>query len=127
MKYVIAVISLMSLSAGLAFAAPTKSNNPQIVANFTSGDHGIVGEPFLHQGTDTVMQAGQSGNFQQWFFGTSTEQGVHGDHSVWMSVGTSTQCPNDGILVINANQNWGSYLQPGNYCVRTNDFRPTNP
>lgn len=117
---------LMLVGVAPVFAAPFNAeNNPQIVANFPTGDHGVVGESDTHNGADVVMRAGDSGNFQQWFYGTSTENGgiIEGDHSVWMHVGSSTTCPNDDWdLVVNANQSWGDYLEPGNYCVHTNDF-----
>lgn len=127
------VISLFAFAAMLVFATPALAsptninkgnNNPQVVAFYTSGDHGIVGESATHTGSDLIMQAGNSGNFQQWFTGTSTE-GVteEGDHSLWKNVGNSTSCPSGSDLVVNAYPAWGDYLQPGaNYCVRTNDF-----
>lgn len=119
---------LMGLAVTSAFAAPTNNNkadnNPQVVAYYTSGTHGIVGENATHTGTDLVMQAGQSGNFQQWFTGNSTQSSnpTEGDHSVWLWVGQATSCDSGWNLVVNANASWGSYLQPGNYCVHTNDF-----
>lgn len=133
-KYIstIVVVSVVVLGGFLfagqrsAWAAPNSAgNNPQIVANYSSGDHGIVGEPFLHQGSDVVMQAGSSGNFQQWFYGTSTEStGTHGDHSIWMLANNGT-CPNSNwILVPNASASWGDYLVAGaDYCVKTNDYQ----
>lgn len=105
---------------GATFAAPN-TNNPQVVADYQTGTHGIVGENATHTGSDVVMQAGNSGNFQQWFYG-STSNDAEGDHSIWMSVGSSTSCASGWDLVTNANQLWGSYLQAGNYCVRTNDY-----
>ena len=105
---------------GVSLAAPN-TNNPQVVADYQTGTHGIVGENATHTGSDVVMQAGNSGNFQQWFYGT-TPTNTEGDHSIWMSVGSSTSCSTGWDLVTNANQSWGSYLQAGNYCVRTNDY-----
>ena len=124
-KYFISVITtilLLGAMGGSAFAAPN-TNNPQVVADYSSGTHGIVGEDATHTGSDVVMQAGNSGNFQQWFNGATTESTVtsEGDHSVWQSVGDATSCNPGWDLVTNANQSWGSYLQPGNYCVHTND------
>ena len=119
-----AISSFFLISVGTALAAP-KANNPQVVANYSTGDHGIVGEPDTHTGADVVMTAGKSGNFQQWFKGTSTENGgiTEGDHSVWMNVGSRTSCPNGWDFVSSPYPAWGSYLQPGaNYCVHTNDF-----
>lgn len=120
-----AVFALALILPVTAMAAPFKAeNNPQIVANYPTGDHGIVGEPYLHEGADVVMKAGKSGNFQQWFYGTSAEPNhpVEGDHSVWKLSKDGT-CKDGWDLVENANQSWGDYLQPGNYCVKTNDFK----
>jgi hypothetical protein len=121
---VFAVIA--AFGAGTALAAPFNSqNNPQIVANYPTGDHGIVAEPYLHQGADVVMKSGNSGNFQQWFYGTSAENGgiTEGDHSLW-KIAQNGQCPSsDWVLVPNASASWGDYLVPGaDYCVNTNDF-----
>jgi hypothetical protein len=124
-KKIFAILSASALIfAPAAFAYPTNSNNSQIVANYTSGDHGIPGETATHTGSDVVKLNGHSGNLNQWFYGTSTENGgiTEGDHSVWKNIGTSTNCPN-GTLIVNAYPAWGYYLQPGaNYCVKTNDF-----
>lgn len=69
------------------------------------------------------MKAGNSGNFQQWFYGDSTEeQGVHGDHSVWRHIGSETSCPPGWDFVAQPNPDWGDYLENGNYCVHTNDY-----
>lgn len=121
-------IIFVAMSGSAVFAAPDNTakgtNNPQVVAFYQDGTHGVVGENATHTGTDLVMQSGQSGNFQQWFTGTSQPNGVEGDHSVWKSVGNATDCSqlgNGWVFVANANQSWGSYLQPGNYCVHTND------
>lgn len=129
MKKIIAVLSTLAISffgANSALAAPFNAvNNPQIVANFQDNSlHGIPGESETHRGSDVVMRAGDSGNFQQWFYGTSTENGgiTEGDHSIWKSVGDSTTCKDNQVLVPDASSAWGDYLQPGNYCVRTNDF-----
>lgn len=113
----------------VVFAAPNDpnkaANNPQVVAYYPTGDHGIVGEPYLHQGVDLVMLAGKSGNLQQWFTGTSAEPGdiVEGDHSIWRNIGSSTQVPNGWVLMVDPYPEWGDYLVPGaNYAVKTNDF-----
>ncbi len=124
MKYIYMVFGLLLfLLAGVQVYAAPNNNNPQVVADYASGTHGIVGENSTHTGSDVVMQSGASGNFQQWFNGNSTEptNTSEGDHSVWQSVGSATSCQPGWNLVINANQSWGSYLQPGNYCVKTND------
>ena len=126
----------MSLMAGMlyftmttsAMAAPFKAeNNPQIVANYPTGSHGIVGEDAYHEGADVVMTTGKSGNLQQWFYGTSEEvDGTHGDHSVWRNVGSDTSCPEGWDFIANPYPAWGDYLTPGNnYCVHTNDYKPT--
>lgn len=118
----------LTVTAGSAWAAPFNArNNPQIVANYPTGDHGVTGEAYLHNGADVVMRAGNSGNFQQWFYGYSAETGqiTEGDHSLWVSVGSDTTCRKGGTLVENANQAWGDYLLSGNYCVYTNDYHVT--
>lgn len=126
----LSITCLLGLTS-VAFAAPDNgqkaANNPNVVAYYTSGDHGVAGESATHTGTDLVQQAGKSGNFQQWFTGTasSPDNSPEGDHSVWKSVGDAPDCSKLGdgwVFVANANQSWGSYLQPGNYCVHTNDF-----
>jgi len=128
---VLAIAIMLSTSSPIAFAAPFKAKyNPQIVANYNSGDHGIPGEPFLHQGADVVMLAGKSWNVQQWFYGYSEENGgiIEGDHSVW-KLSKNGQCPTDTTAVTvstdPASSNyWGNYLKDGTtYCVRTNDLR----
>ena len=127
LTFLLALIGILAFPA-ITFAAPDNSqkaaNNPQVVAYYDSGTHGIVGEDPTHTGTDLVMKAGNSGNFQQWFTGTATapDSNPEGDHSIWMSVGDSTSCPSGWNLVTNANQLWGNYLQAGNYCVHNNDF-----
>lgn len=116
---------LLGLNAAVVFAAPFNAvNNPQIVANYDSGAHGVVGEPATHTGMDVVMRAGNSGNFQQWFYGNSSEDGLHGDHSVWL-LQKNGGCPGNSTLIVNPNPSWGDYLVSGaNYCVKTNDFHP---
>lgn len=129
-KQIVTALSVVAVFAvpSAAFAAPFNPSfqNPNVVAYYTSGSHGIVGESDYHSGTDLVMQNGKSGNLQQWFYGSSAENGgnVEGDHSVWIDVGSATSCQGGAVLVVNAYAaNWGSYLTPGdNYCVRTNDF-----
>lgn len=121
----ITALAFFALSATGPQAAPFNAadNNPNVVAFYDSGTHGIVGESATHTSTDLVMGAGKSGNFQQWFWGTAG--GVKdGDHSLWKNVGSKTSCPKGWDLVKNASLSWGSYLAAGaNYCVRTNDFR----
>jgi hypothetical protein len=121
--FILAFLSIAMLNiTGIAYAAPN-SNNPNTVADYTSGTHGVVGENDTHTGSDIVTKSGNSGNFQQWFVGESAN-GYEGDHSTWKNVGDSTSCSNGWDLVMDANQSWGDYLQSGNYCVKTNDFNP---
>lgn len=119
------LLSLVFFGTSAAFASPIQPNfdNPNVVAYYPSGIHTIVGEQNdVHTGIDIVMAAGGSGNFQQWFLGTSTNEGLHGDHSVWL-VQKNGSCANGWTEVVNAYPSWGDYLQPGaNYCVKTNEF-----
>lgn len=130
MKYLITVISSLSFliaSTAAVFAAPSNAtNNPNIVANYNSGPHGIVGENDYHSGQDVVMQNGNSGNLQQWFYGPSLEGNTEGDHSVWILSKDGT-CPSGWYTLPNAYPAWGTYLQPGaTYCVKTNDYHVQN-
>lgn len=107
-----------------ALAMPSPSN-PNVVAYYTSGPHGIIGEAEYHEGIDLVMRTGSNGNFQQWFYGNSASEGLHGEHSVWKV--KKKNCPRNWILVPNPYPAWGDYLQPNvDYCVLTNGFRPSN-
>lgn len=126
---ILGVIPMFLLMVSPAFAAPNNAeNNPNIVANYPTGDHGIPGEPATHNGSDVVMAAGKSGNFQQWFYGTTTEEGVvtEGDHSVWKLSKDGT-CPDNTVqMTVNSGNFWGDYLvDGGTYCIRTNDFHVT--
>ena len=119
-------IFMLASASGVFAEAPNPqiaNNNPQTVAYYTSGDHGIAGDSATHTGTDYVRQNGNSGNFDQWFCGSSTESSDPSEceHSVWMSVGDATTCNAGGVLVEDAQASWGDYLSPGNYCVRSND------
>lgn len=117
------------MSAGAVFAAPFNAHdkNPQVVAYYETGSHGIVGENDYHQGIDLVMRDGSNGGFQQWFYGNSTGDGLHGDHSVWRVLKNGETCSNGWDLVKNPNPAWGDYLTPGvDYCVHTNDFHPSH-
>jgi hypothetical protein len=118
------IASLLFIGATSAHAAPFNAeNNPNILDVFFSGIHTIVGEQGdIHTGWDVVMKAGNSGNIQQWFLGESTQEGYHGDHSLWRLSSDGT-CKNNEIEVSNAYPGWGTYLEPGaTYCVKTNDF-----
>lgn len=117
--------ALFALTITTAGAAPTNTpkgtNNPQVVAFYQTGAHGIVGENYLHTGVDLVKRNGNSKNFQQWFLGDSAE-GFHGDHSVW-KISKDGTCAADWIAVPNASASWGDYLEAGaTYCVKTNSF-----
>ncbi len=129
MKYIIAsliAVAMAGAGASTALAAPfNATNNPNIVANYDSGIHGIVGDSNVNEGSDVVMRAGNSGNFQQtfqqWFM-----DGTAGVHSVWM-VSKDGSCPDDWYKIENINTNsdnfWGDYLQTGEtYCVHNNEF-----
>lgn len=125
-------MSLLALAvflsgSSMAYAAPFNAEgNPNIVANYPTGPHGIIGEAEFHEGADVVKLNGKSGNLQQWFYGTSASEGLHGEHSNWKNVGTATSCSQGWDLVVDPYPEWGDYLEPGsNYCVRTNDFHPS--
>ena len=104
---------VFTIGASITSAAPfNAASNPNIVANYPTGPHGIV----------VVMRAGQSGNFQQWFEGTSASEGYHGEHSLWKESQTG-ECKDKEYLVSNAHPEWGDYLAPDtDYCVKTNDY-----
>ncbi len=94
-------------------------NLGQVVANYPTGPHAIVGEPELHLGLDIVVKLNEKGDFLQCFSGTSPSAGQHVVYSYWRNVGTSTTCNSGEILVPNANPGWGDYLTPNsNYCVK---------
>jgi hypothetical protein len=123
-----AMAGLLVFGAQATLAAPfNATNNPNIVANYDSGTHGIISESETHTGMDVVMRAGNSGNFQQWFLGTSSEDGFHGDHSLWQLAKDNITHSSAWILVQNAFPSWGDYLMPeANYWVHTNDFHMGN-
>lgn len=123
----------MTAAAGKAVATVRlfdgRVTNPNFVVYYPTGEHGIVGESGItHEGEDLVMRAGESGNFLQWFFGTSSEgEGLEGDFSRWLVREEGHNCPDDFILVPNAYPEWGTYLQPNtDYCVKTTDFQSNN-
>jgi hypothetical protein len=116
---------LMSFGAAQSVeAGPFKAeNNPQIVANYDSGPHGIPGESEHHVGADVVLQAGKSGNFIQWFVGHSDSEGHHGEHSVWKVKKDNQDCKDNWLLYPQPNPDWGDYLvENADYCVMTNDY-----
>ncbi len=101
----------------------------RVLAYYTSGEHGIVGESGItHTGIDLVVEAshGCKNKLIQWFYGTSDTEGLHGEKSVWTKVGTNAKkCHNGEILVKDARENgWGDYFEPGmDYCVKTTNFQ----
>jgi hypothetical protein len=108
-------------------AAASNADNPNNVAYYhaTSDIHAIpittnsAFPLYVTGGSDVVMQNGESGNFQQWWWNNSI-----GYHSVW-NQSQNGNCPSNAVLVTNAYPSWGSYLVPGaDYCVITNEFTP---
>jgi len=127
MKYFLVSLAVLIVGLGVssfAQAAPfSAENNPNIVANYSTGDHGIVGDPFLHTGADVVMKLGNSGKFMQWFEGMSAENGgiVQAVKSKW-TLSKDGTCPRGSLMIQNINTNpdnfWGDYLQTGaTYCI----------
>jgi hypothetical protein len=133
MKYKMMTALVLGFGVTLAFAQTIRAapfnaadKNPNVVAYYPTGPHGIVGIPGTnHEGADLVMKAGKSGNFQQWFYGTNPLTGeTYGVHSIW-NVTKNGKCPANATLVENAYPGWGDYLQPGaDYCVIENIFKP---
>lgn len=114
-------------------AAPWKpadnDTHPNIAQEYPhyGGTHGIPGESETHTGDDLVMKAGNSGVYQQWFYGESDTEGTHGEHSVWNPAGPNG-CPDGWTFIADPhNKNWGGHFEAGvDYCVKTNDFGPFN-
>ncbi len=129
MKKLLSTLSvgiLFALFATTASAQPANDqkgeNNPQVVAYYTSGPHAIPGDPNLHYGYDLVKANGESGNFQQWFYGWSETEGWYGKHTLW-KVSKDDNCKNDGVAIWDPNPAWGDYLVDNVwYCAKTNDF-----
>lgn len=103
--------------------------NKNVVAYYPDGTHTILGQQdIIHTGEDLVMRAGKSNNFQQWFVGTSDEEGLHGHHTVWR-VKKTENCPKKWTYVANPNNppdgdTWGYYFpEDTDYCVKTNIFK----
>lgn len=139
----LSVVSTLFFGAPAVLAAPFNAadNNPQVVAYYPTGDHGVVGENATHTGQDLVMEASVGAHkdpltndakvTQQWFYGQANEGQngstiTEGDHSVFMLSKDGT-CQNGWYVLSNVNTNpnnfWGDYLTTGaTYCVRTNDF-----
>lgn len=126
----LAAISLFLVGPSVAEAAPFKAadKNPNVVAHYESGSHGIPGNPNYHEGEDLVMQVGKSGVFQQWFYGKGVDyEDDHGHHSVWKQ--SKDGCPPNWfemkVTDMDGGNFWGDYLdlEPGDYCIHTNDFR----
>ncbi len=124
-KLITGGISLMIMFVLVGTAAASfkaNDNNPQQVAYYPTGPHGIPGEDEYHEGSDLVERNGGSGNFQQWFYGTSESEGLHGDHTVWKI--SKSGCPEGWLLILQPYPEWGDYLTPDvDYCVKTNDFK----
>lgn len=132
MKHILVILTLVSLSFVFASplrAAPFKAEdkNPNVVAYYEDGPHGIPGNSAHHEGEDIVMQAGKSGVFQQWFYGEGEDyEGKHGHHSVWKP---ADGCPANWFEMTVTGSGggnfWGDYLdlEPGTYCIHTNDFK----
>jgi hypothetical protein len=129
----ILVAAFMVGSVQSAYALPNKmaEHNPQVVAYYPGPDdiHGIVGEDEKHTGWDLVKKNGNSGSFQQWFYGESETEGLHGEHSLW-KVSKDGTCPDNFHLVYNDYENsnsfWGKHLEDDTYyCVMTHDFKPS--
>lgn len=123
------ILPLLMLSfSKTALAAPFKAadKNPQIVAFYEEGTHGIPGQTYTHEGKDVVMKAGESPVVQQWFVGTSQEEGFHGEHSVWKLSKDGTCHPNWFKMIVTGpegNNYWGDVMEPGaTYCIHTNQF-----
>ncbi|KKQ66827.1 MAG: hypothetical protein US86_C0003G0070 [Candidatus Daviesbacteria bacterium GW2011_GWA2_38_24] len=113
-----------SIGVNNASAAPFNAadKNPNVVAFYETGPHGIVGESEFHEGRDLVMEAGKSQVFQQWFLGTSASEGLHGEHSVWRPKDNGT-CPSNWIFFPEPFPEMGDYFEPGqDYCVMTHDY-----
>lgn len=128
-------IIILSLATLFAFVSPTLAvppnnpnlNNPNIVAYYPGPNdvHGIPQETEEHRGADLVIKSGNSNNFQQFFYGTSTSEGTHGEHTTWNYVGTDPnyECPPGWDLY--PDDYGGDYLTEGYYCVKTNDYAPS--
>lgn len=125
-------------SASPIVAAPFNAGgkNKQIVAIYLdpTSTHGVVSEPECnHVGIDVVKKNGNSGNFQQWSYGTQpcTGEPLHGDHDLWKLSKDGT-CPDKATKIVQPNigdpnyPGWGTYLEPGaTYCVFNNKFHVT--
>jgi hypothetical protein len=119
---VTSALILTGASATLAAPFNAADKNPNVVAYYADGRHAIVGVGDQFFGKDLVLQRGQSGNFQQWFYGIFPDGTKGGIHSVWNVSKTGT-CASGWILVKNAYPQWGSYIQPNtDFCVHNNYF-----
>lgn len=98
----------------------------KVVADYSSGLHGIPGEFENHEGRDIVVQIGKDCKnfFKQFFWGTSPSEGLHGVLSEWRIADKEGVCPKGEILVRDAFPEWGDYLEPGrDYCVKNTIFK----
>lgn len=122
---IILVLTLV-LSASSALATSPILNGHESDHGFTAyypdGLHGVVGEEGItHEGEDLVIEISDTKNFYQWFYGTSSSEGQHGEFSIWQRK-RGPDCPAGFKDVPNASDNWGSYLLGGDYCVQTTQF-----
>lgn len=111
------MVSVLLTGAPVALAAPSKSNNPQIVSNYPDGLHAIPTDPVTwREGADVVMMRGNSGQIQQWY----TDPTGFVIHSVW-NISKDGTCADGWVRIPNAYPGWGTHLTPGaTYCVHNN-------
>lgn len=126
---IVAVVMASVATSAKALPFNMADNNPQVVSYYPQGVHGIVGSPFYHEGEDLVKMNGNSKSFQQWFCGTSAEEGEHCHHSVWkVQKDNVPECPANWIPIYSDHQNpnnfWGDHTEDDTwYCVMTNEFK----
>jgi hypothetical protein len=128
--YLVGLLYIFFAGAAVVNASPANpqkaANNPQVVAYYESSSHTVI-QPDMsieydQWGDDLVMKAGKSGTFQQWYVGPDGEK----VHSVWKNIGSSTECPESWLLIVNPYQpptgdTWGYHFPNGdNYCVKSN-------
>lgn len=130
------VFGLFLATAQTAAAAPFNAcdKNPQIVSCYTGLDqngqphrHAIVGYQGDFYGKDLVKRNGNSGNFQQWFYGKTPWGETVGIHSLW-KVAKNNTCTQGWHFVNDANPvgpnvGWGTHFPEGvDYCVHNNFY-----
>lgn len=120
---IIVFVTFAAFGVPMTFAAPfNANNNPNIVANYPTGDHTVIMPDgsivYNQQGADIVMMNKNSGNAQQWY-----DNGDGGVHTNFKDVGQATTCSNGWTFVGQANPSWGGYFVVGdNYCAKSNSF-----